>query len=132
MTRFFWSMSECSKQFKWNLYFYVFRQSWPFWAALKLLLISNMKFEHLILILWAKWKPIAFELQQVLSFVFNNCFRIELCCLNSLKKLDSVNWWHVVANWSSKCIKKMVLKVISCSPNDEKKEIKARLFYVQN
>ena len=28
---------ECSKQFKWNLYFYVSRQTWPFWAALKLL-----------------------------------------------------------------------------------------------
>ena len=28
---------ECSKQFKWNLYFYVSGQSWPFWAVLKLL-----------------------------------------------------------------------------------------------
>ena len=28
---------ECSKQFKWNLYFYVSGQSRPFWAALKLL-----------------------------------------------------------------------------------------------
>ena len=28
---------ECSKQFKWNSYFYVSGQSWPFWAALKLL-----------------------------------------------------------------------------------------------
>ena len=28
---------ECSKQFKWNLYFYVSWQSRPFWAALKLL-----------------------------------------------------------------------------------------------
>ena len=112
---------ECTKQFKWNLYFYVSRQSWPFWAALKLLWISNMKFEYLILILWAKWMPIAFELQQVLSFVFINCFQIELCCLNSLKELDIVNWWHVIANWSSKCIKEMVLKVLSCSPNDEKK-----------
>ena len=28
---------ECSKQFKWNLYFYVSRQSGPFWALLKLL-----------------------------------------------------------------------------------------------
>ena len=28
---------ECSKQFKWNLYFYVSGQSWPIWSALKLL-----------------------------------------------------------------------------------------------
>ena len=28
---------ECSKQFKWNSYFYVSGQSRPFWAALKLL-----------------------------------------------------------------------------------------------
>ena len=28
---------ECSKQFKWNLYFYVSGQSGPFWAVLKLL-----------------------------------------------------------------------------------------------
>ena len=28
---------ECSKQFKWNSYFYVSGQSQPFWAALKLL-----------------------------------------------------------------------------------------------
>ena len=28
---------ECSKQFKWNLYFYVSEQSGPFWAVLKLL-----------------------------------------------------------------------------------------------
>ena len=28
---------ECSKQFKWNLYFYVSGQSWSFWAVLKLL-----------------------------------------------------------------------------------------------
>ena len=28
---------ECSKQFKWHLYFYVSGQSWPFWAVLKLL-----------------------------------------------------------------------------------------------
>ena len=28
---------ECSKQFKWNLYFYGFGQSGPFWAELKLL-----------------------------------------------------------------------------------------------
>ena len=28
---------ECSKQFKWNSYFHVSGQSWPFWAALKLL-----------------------------------------------------------------------------------------------
>ena len=28
---------ECSKQFKWNSYFYVFGQNRPFWAALKLL-----------------------------------------------------------------------------------------------
>ena len=107
-----------------KLILFVSRQSWPFWAALKLLWISNMKFEYLILILWAKWMPIAFELQQVLSFVFINCFQIELCCLNSLKELDIVNWWHVIANWSSKCIKEMVLKVLSCSscsPNDEKK-----------
>ena len=36
---------ECSKQFKLILYFYVFRQSRSFWAALKLLLNSNMKFK---------------------------------------------------------------------------------------
>ena len=41
-TKWFWEQSrdihiECSKQFKWNLYFYVFGQSRPFWAALKLL-----------------------------------------------------------------------------------------------
>ena len=35
---------ECSKQFKWNLYFYVTGQSRPFWAVLKLLWNSNMKF----------------------------------------------------------------------------------------
>ena len=34
---------ECSKQFKWNLYFYVFGQNWLFWAVLNLLLNSNMK-----------------------------------------------------------------------------------------
>ena len=28
---------ECSKQFKWNSYFYLSGQSLPFWAALKLL-----------------------------------------------------------------------------------------------
>ena len=28
---------KCSKQFKWNLYFYLSGQSRPFWAALKLL-----------------------------------------------------------------------------------------------
>ena len=28
---------ECSKQFKWNLYFYLSWQSQPFWAVLKLL-----------------------------------------------------------------------------------------------
>ena len=28
---------ECSKQFKWKLYFYVSGQSWPFWTLLKLL-----------------------------------------------------------------------------------------------
>ena len=28
---------KCSKQFKWNPYFYVSGKSWPFWAALKLL-----------------------------------------------------------------------------------------------
>ena len=28
---------ECSKQFKWNVFFYVSGQSPPFWAALKLL-----------------------------------------------------------------------------------------------
>ena len=36
---------ECSKQFKWNFYFYVFKQSQPFWAVLKPLLNLNMKFE---------------------------------------------------------------------------------------
>ena len=69
--------------------------------------------------------PIAFELQQVLSFVFINCFQIELCCLNSLKELVIVNWSHVIANWSLKCIKEMVLKVLSCSscsPNDKKRD----------
>ena len=68
--------------------------------------------------------PIAFELQQFLSFVFINCFQIELCCLNSRKELVIVNWSHVIANWSLKCIKEMALKVLSCSscsPNDEKK-----------
>ena len=29
--------AECSKQFKWNLYFYVSGQNEPFWAVLKLL-----------------------------------------------------------------------------------------------
>ena len=69
--------------------------------------------------------PIAFELQQVLSFVFLNCFQIELCCLNSLKELVIVNWSHVIANWSLKCIKEMALKVLSCSscsPNDKKRD----------
>ena len=33
---------ECSKQFKWNLYFYVSGQSRPFWAALK---PSKFKYE---------------------------------------------------------------------------------------
>ena len=37
---------ECSKQFKWNLYFYVSGQSRPFWAVLKLLKNSNMKFKY--------------------------------------------------------------------------------------
>jgi hypothetical protein len=36
---------ECSKQFKWNSYFYVSGQRWPFWAMLKLLQNSNMKFK---------------------------------------------------------------------------------------
>ena len=36
---------ECSKQFKWNWYFYVSGQSGPFWAVLKLLQNSNMKFK---------------------------------------------------------------------------------------
>ena len=36
---------ECSKQFKGNLYFYVSGQSGPFWAVLKLLYNSNMKFK---------------------------------------------------------------------------------------
>jgi hypothetical protein len=36
---------ECSKKFKCNLYFYVSRQSRPFWAALILLQNSNMKFK---------------------------------------------------------------------------------------
>ena len=36
---------ECSKQFKWNLYFYLSRQSGLFWAVLKLLQNSNMKFK---------------------------------------------------------------------------------------
>ena len=35
---------EFSKQFKWNLYFYVSGQSGLFWAVLKLLWNSNMKF----------------------------------------------------------------------------------------
>ena len=35
---------ECSKQFKWNLYFYVSGQSGPFWAVLKVLENSNIKF----------------------------------------------------------------------------------------
>ena len=34
-----------SKQFQWNLYFYVSGQSGPFWAVLKLLWNSNMKFK---------------------------------------------------------------------------------------
>ena len=34
---------ECSKQFKWNLYFYVSGQSGPIWAVLKLLENSNKK-----------------------------------------------------------------------------------------
>ena len=38
---------ECSKQFKWNLYFYVSGQSGSFWAVLKLLLTSNRKFNRL-------------------------------------------------------------------------------------
>ena len=38
--------SECYKQFKWNLYFYVSEQSGPFWAVLKLLWNSNMKFKQ--------------------------------------------------------------------------------------
>ena len=36
----------CSKQFKWNLYFYVSGQSGPFLAVLKLLLNSNMNFKY--------------------------------------------------------------------------------------
>ena len=36
---------ECSKQFQWNLYFYVSGQSGSFWAVLKLLKNSNMKFK---------------------------------------------------------------------------------------
>ena len=32
---------ECSKQFKWNPYFYVFGQSGPFWVVLKLLWNTN-------------------------------------------------------------------------------------------
>ena len=36
---------ECSKQFKWNLHFYVSGQSQLFWAVLKLLKNSNMKFK---------------------------------------------------------------------------------------
>ena len=36
---------ECSKQFKWNSYFYVSGQSGPFGAVLKLLEKPNMKFE---------------------------------------------------------------------------------------
>ena len=36
---------ECSKQFKWNSYFYVSGQSGPFWAVLKHLENSNMKFK---------------------------------------------------------------------------------------
>ena len=35
---------KCSKQFKWNSYFYVSGQSRPFWAALTLLQDSIMKF----------------------------------------------------------------------------------------
>ena len=38
---------ECSKQFKWNLYFYVSGQSGLFCAVLKLLLTSNRKFNRL-------------------------------------------------------------------------------------
>ena len=43
----------------------------------------------------------------------------------SVKELVIVNWSHVIANWSSKCIKEMVLKVLSCSscsPNDKKRD----------
>ena len=35
---------ECSKQFKWNSYFYVFGQSRPFWAVLKLLFFFKCEF----------------------------------------------------------------------------------------
>ena len=36
---------ECSKQFKWNLYFYGSGQSGPFWAELKLPQNSSVKFK---------------------------------------------------------------------------------------
>ena len=52
---------ECSKQFRWNLHFYVSGQSGPFWAVLKLQYEIEIGYHTYNSMYWAgckleKWK----------------------------------------------------------------------------
>ena len=93
---------ECSKQFKWNLYFYVSGQSGPFWAVLKLLGITlGIPWHHESTLLLKKIILLSFSLisYQKIKYISNS------------RKMDShwANTTHMIDMWAVAPFRGLVL-----------------------
>ena len=113
---------ECSKQFKWNLYFYVPGQSWPFWAVLKLL--WNFKFKKANTFISLKsernnpwfepWFNILLHTQStVCTTVKVN--RLDFCFIESLYNTDNQRNLNFCPNsaWLLRKLDRVVLWILS-------------------